>query len=110
MVRINEIDLGAIIKAARVRKGLKQEKLAEIAGVGLRHMQGIENEGSYPSYDVLYKIIRELHIPADTIFYPEKRSKDAQLSDILPMLYSCNEGSINIIRATVKAVIENQLE
>ena len=107
-MHINDNYLGSIIKSARLKKGLTQEALAEIVGVGLRHIMGIENEGSYPSYDVLYKIIRELHISADIIFYPEKLSKDAQLEDIIPMLYCCNERSINIIRAMIKAVLENQ--
>ena len=57
-MHINDNHLGLIIKAARQKKGVTQEALAEIAGVGLRHIMGIENEGSYPSYDVLYKIIR----------------------------------------------------
>jgi len=107
-VHINDNYLGSIIKSARLKKGLTQEALAEIVGVGLRHIMGIENEGSYPSYDVLYKIIRELHISADIIFYPEKQSQDVLLADIIPMLYSCNERSISIIRATLKAVLENQ--
>ena len=107
-MRIYETDLGAIIKAARIKKGLKQETLAENVGVGLRHISGIENEGSNPSYDILYKLVRELHIPADTIFYPEKPVKNSQLEDIIPMLYDCDERSMKIIHATVKAALDSQ--
>ena len=58
-----------------------QEMLAEEVGVGLRHIMAIGNEGSYPSYEVLYKLIRELHIPVDLIFYPEKQANDLQTNE-----------------------------
>jgi len=109
-VHIQETNLGAIIKAARLNKGLTQEILAEKVGVGLRHIMAIENEGSYPSYEVLYKLIRELHIPADLIFYPEKALKDLQAEEIIRMLYSCDERSLKVIRAAVQAALDSQPE
>ena len=108
MVHISESGLGAIIKNARLKKGMTQERLAETAGIGLRHIMGIENEGSSPSYEVLYKLIRELHIPADLIFYPERLPENLQLDELIRMLYDCDERSIKIIRATVQAALESQ--
>ena len=107
-MRIEGNGLGAIIKAARLNKGLTQDALAEIAGVGLRHIMGIENEGNYPSYEVLYKLIRELHIPADSIFYPERVSDGSQIDEIARMLYDCDERSLKVIRATVQAALDGQ--
>jgi len=107
-VRTSENNLGAIVKAARLNKGLTQEVLAEKVGVGLRHIMGIENEGNLPSYEVLYALIRVLHIPADLIFYPEKQSKDPQIEDIVRMLYNCDERALSVIRATVQASIDSQ--
>ena len=107
-MHIQETDLGAIIKAARVNKGLTQETLAEKVGVGLRHIMAIENEGSYPSYEVLYHLIRELHIPADLIFYPEKQRNDLQAEELIRMLYSCDERSLKVIRATAQAALDSQ--
>lgn len=107
-MRNNKTDLGSIIKAARQVKGLTQERLAEIAGVGLRHIMGIENEGSNPSYEVLYKLIRELNISADLVFYPEKLADNYQVDEITRMLYSCDERSLKVIRATTQAALEGQ--
>jgi transcriptional regulator with XRE-family HTH domain len=109
-VHIQESNLGAIIKAARLSKGLTQEILAEKVGIGLRHIMAIENEGSYPSYEVLYKLIRELHIPADLIFYPEKQLNNSQAEEITHMLYSCDERSLKVIHATVQAALDGQPE
>ena len=103
-----DTNLGAIIKAARKKNGMTQEALADKAGVGLRHIMGIENDGSYPSYEVLYTLIRSLHIPADSIFYPEKLSNKSHLEEIIPMLYDCDDRSLKVIRATVKAALDSQ--
>jgi transcriptional regulator with XRE-family HTH domain len=107
-VHINKTDLGAIIKAARLNKGLTQETLGEHVGVGLRHMMAIENEGSNPSYDVLYRIIRELHIPADTIFWPEAERDNAIVGEIVRMLYDLDERSLKVVHATVQAALDSQ--
>ena len=71
--------LGKIIKAARQRSELTMEELAERIGITERYLYRIENEGKKPSYDILYKLIRELSISPDLIFYPEKPSKESEV-------------------------------
>lgn len=44
-----------------------------------------------PSFDVLHKLVRELIISADSIFYPEKQSKDSEAENLLRMLSACDE-------------------
>ncbi len=107
MHNIPEI-LGVIIKSARQRANITMESLAEKVGITERYLYRIENEGKKPSYDVLYKLIRELAISSDSIFYPEKPSKDSEIEDIVRMLYNCDERSMQIIKATVKAALESQ--
>lgn len=84
------------------------EVLAEKVGITERYLYRIENEGKYPSYEVLYKIIRELAINPDLIFYPEKPSKDSETEDLIRVLYNCDERSMKIIKATAKAALESQ--
>lgn len=107
MHNIPEI-LGVIIKSARQRANITMESLAEKVGITERYLYRIENEDKKPSYDVLYKLIRELAISSDSIFYPEKPSKDSEIEDIVRMLYNCDERSMQIIKATVKAALESQ--
>lgn len=107
MHNIPEI-LGVIIKSARQRANITMESLAEKVGITERYLYRIENEGKKPSYDVLYKLIRELAISSDSIFYSEKPSKDSEIEDIVRMLYNCDERSMQIIKATVKAALESQ--
>lgn len=42
----------------------------------------------------------------DSIFYPEKPSKDSEVENLLRMLYSCDERSLEVVKATAKALID----
>ena len=101
--------LGQIIKNARKRNNLTIEALANKIDVSERYLYRIENEGKKPSYHVLNKLIRCLSIPSDSIFYPEKPSKESEIEDLVRMLYNCNERDLEIIKATVKAMNELEL-
>ena len=100
--------LGNIIKSARQRADITMENLAEKVGITERYLYRIENEDKKPSYDVLYKLIRELSISPDSIFYPEKPFEESEAENLVRMLHGCDERSIKIIKATVKAALESQ--
>lgn len=102
--------LGDIIKAAQQKAGITNEELAAKVGVSERYIYRIENEGKKPSFDVLYKLIRELSISPDSIFYPEKKEKDAEMESFIRMLYHCDERSMQIIQATAKAALDSQFK
>ena len=100
--------LSGIIKSARQHADITVEKLAEKIGVTERYLYRIENEDKKPSFDILYKLIRELNISPDSIFYPEKPSKDSEIENLVRLLYNCDERSMEIVKATVKAAVESQ--
>ena len=102
--------LGDIIKAAREKANITIEALAYRAGITERYLYRIENEGKKPSFDVLYNLIRELSISPDLIFYPEKPSKDSEVENLLRMLSDCDERSLEVVKATVKALIDTAPE
>ena len=95
-----------IIKAARDKSDLTVEELTDRVGITERYLYRIENEGKIPTFEVLKKIVRELAI--DGNFYPEKQVKDSEVEDLVRMLYGCDDRSLKIIRATVKAALESQ--
>ena len=98
--------LGDIIKNAREKAGITIEALANKVDITERYLYRIENENKKPSYDVLYKLIRELSISPDLIFYPEKPSKDSEVENLLRQLSDCDERSLEVIKATAKALID----
>ena len=100
--------LGEIIKNARAKADMTVETLANKVGVTERFIYRIENEGKKPSYEILYKIIRELAIVPDQIFFPEKQVKESEMENLVRMLYNCDERSMQIIKATVRAALDSQ--
>ena len=100
--------LGEIVKSARTKADMTVETLANKVGVTERFIYRIENEGKKPSYEILYKLIRELAIVPDQIFFPEKQIKDSEMENLVRMLYNCDERSMQIIKATIRAALDSQ--
>lgn len=100
--------MAIFIKDARQKSDLTMEELAFRVGITERYLYRIENEGKKPSYEVLYKLIRELSIVPDLIFYPDKpqKDKDAEIENLLRLLCNCDKRSLTVIKATAKALIE----
>lgn len=104
----NKDILGSILKSARKDRGLTREQLAEIINITPRYLMSIENESKKPSYDILFKLIRELGITSDTIFYPENQKTNTKTEQLIRLLYLCNERELNIVTATVNALLQNK--
>lgn len=77
--------LGDVIKAARQRSGITMEELAYKVGVTERYLYRIENENKKPSFDILFRLIRELSITPDEIFYPEKKIMNSERDNLIRM-------------------------
>lgn len=105
----NDTDiLSSVIKSARENADITIEALAAKIDISERYIYRIENEQKKPSFNVLYKLIRALAINPDSIFYPYKPCKDTEIEDLVRMLYNCDKRSMEIIKATVKAVLDSQ--
>ena len=106
MVHTEAETLGDIIKAARQKSGLTIEELANRLDITERYLYRIENQGKKPSFDILYKLIRELGISPDLIFYPERSDQDSKIEDLIRRLYNCDERSLEVIKATATALMD----
>ena len=80
--------LGEIIKTARDKSDLTVEELTARVGISERYLYRIENEGKVPTFEVLKKIVRELAIDGNLIFYPEKPVKDSEVEDLVDFTHS----------------------
>lgn len=101
-------NFGDVLKTARQNKSITIEALAEKIGVTERYLYRLENEGKKPAYDVLFKLIRELSINPDFIFYPEKEQKCDEIDGLIRMLYQCDQRSLSIVTATLAAALNSQ--
>ena len=67
--------LGNAVKKARDNLGYTQARVAELADIDVRTVLNIENFKGNPKFEVLYPLIRAVHIDAQTVFYLEQRKQ-----------------------------------
>jgi transcriptional regulator with XRE-family HTH domain len=90
---IKEI-LAANLRENRRKKGLTQEKLAEMADMSLRYLATLELGNNFPSGEMIEKLAKALDIQAFQLFYPS----------------STPEGALLHLEQTIVANIEKELE
>lgn len=100
--------LGSVVKSARLHKQLTRKQLAEKLQISQRHLTAIENEQKQPSYDLLFSLIRELHIPSDMVFYPERQKKFEEWDQLQYLLSQCDAKDLNIVISTVQSLLDNK--
>lgn len=65
--------LGESIRAARMRKGLTQEALAELLDITPIHLKNIESSRRKPSVPLLFALMKLLDFSVDALVFPERR-------------------------------------
>jgi len=98
--------LGIIIKDARIIKGMTRNELAKKLQVTPRHIMSIENSKQKPSYYLLFRLIRELSIPANLIFYPEATQTNKELERAFSMLCMCNDKELETITLILQSMLK----
>ena len=96
--------LGSVIKSARLGKHLTQKQLAERLSITPHYLMSIENKQQIPSSDLLFRIIRELEISADMIFYPENEHANPLIKKLQVLLSKCDERDVTVIIATLQSL------
>lgn len=91
-------DIGQRIKEKRMEKGLTQEKLSEMIGVGPSHMSHIESGNTVPSFEVFISILNALNCSADALLCRETEAAKPLLNSWLSELVAdCDQTEVKII-------------
>lgn len=84
---IDYASIGQKLRAARLRKGLTQEQLAEAVGVGVTHISHLETGAGTVSLKVFIAMLNRLECSADEVLCKEiTRAKpyvDSWLADLV---------------------------
>ena len=112
---IDYSDIGQRIKIKRVEKGLTQEKLAELVGIGPSHMSHLESGKTVASMDVFIALCNVLECSADELLCREivfaKPFLDNWLTDLVA---DCDTTETKILTdvliSTKKALRKNKAE
>lgn len=102
---IDYVAIGAQIKKARLARGLSQEKLAEMVGVGTTHLSHIETGSGRMSIDSFIGLVNALNCSADEILLREvKTAKPVMNSWLAELVADCTPEETKIIADTVKSL------
>lgn len=97
-------DIGQRIREKRIAKGLTQEKLSELIGVGPSHMSHIEGGSTVPSFEVFVSIVNALDCSADELLCRETATAKPILNSWLSELVSdCDSTETKILSDIVVA-------
>jgi DNA-binding XRE family transcriptional regulator len=77
---------------------------AEKIDVSLRTVIAVETGKRNPTFEVLYKIIRELNIPADLIFRPDNISGTPEQEQFVQEFRDANEDEQRIVIASARSI------
>ncbi len=98
--------LGCRIRELRLRKGLKQEELAEKVGMEPASICNIENGKNYPSFLNLEKIINVLDVTFTDVFKFEHHQNVTNLITEINEILSKNPEKVPDTYKIIKALTE----
>lgn len=82
-------ELGQKLKAARKKKGLTQQQLADISHVSLKHIQNCERGEKNPSFEILRALVQVLDISLDSLITPNTLDDEQAANEMRQIYLSC---------------------
>ena len=97
--------LGDAVKRARGRLGLTQLQVASAADVDPRTVLNIENNKGNPKLEVLFPLVRVLHLDAREIFNPEMQRQSPAINELRLLIEDCSEEDAEALVPIIKSVL-----
>lgn len=95
---IDYTDIGYRIKQKRIEKGLTQERLSELIGVGASHMSHLESGKTVPSMEVFISLCNVLKCSADELLCREIHTAQPLLHNWLTdLIADCDSTETKIL-------------
>lgn len=91
-----EKTLGELVRMARRSQRLSQDALAIRVGACKRTICGIENNKANPKFEIVYQLVRELRVPLEPLFYPERWDSEVK-KRVLVELNQCTEEEMKLL-------------
>ena len=104
-IGLNHKDIGARIRAERLRQSISQEQLAELAELSNTYMSHIENGKTKLSLAAMHRIAWALGVTIDELACDSiAKAKDVYEGEIHRETKDCDETEIRIIADMIKAI------
>ena len=95
------------IRYLRLTKGLSQEKLSELAGLGSKHIHNIENEKYNFQIQTLNKILTALEVDEKTFFNFDVPVQSKEIGNIINQLEQLPEPQKTDIIDAISTLLNN---
>lgn len=97
--------IGLRVKIARIRKGLTQEKVCELAELSSSHVSNIETGNTKVSLQTLIRIANAIGVSVDEFLCDEvKKSKHVFVEEIDRLLQDTTDEEIKIMTDVLKSL------
>ena len=96
--------MGRVVRTARENNSMTQAALADKIEVSLRTIIAIENGKRNPTFDVLYRLVHALDIPADLIFRPDDISNTPEQEQFIREYLNATEQEQRIATTVSRSV------
>lgn len=97
--------LGNAVKTARGKMELTQLAVANSIDIDCRTVLNIENNKGNPKMEVLYPLIRTLHIDPWDVFYPEMQRQSPSICQLRLLVEECTESEAKAMIPIIHAVL-----
>ena len=99
-------DFGARIKELRIKKGITQYQLAELANIDPKHMSHIETGRSFPKADLIEKLATAFEIEYTELFKTEHlQERQKKIEKIESILKNISDKDLNVIYKIITSYI-----
>ena len=99
------MELGQAIMKAREQQRITREELAEELGISARHLQAIEKEGQYLSFQLFIHLVTMFHISVDQYIHSDSQMKKSTLRRQLDALFDTfDDSELTIIAGTAQGI------
>ena len=102
--------LGNAIRSHRIALGLTQEALAEAIDITPTHLKHLESEHRKPSVEVLFRLVKILHISLDDLLLPEKNNTPEEYKELLLLMGHCTSSELQIGIDLFKSLLAHRQE
>lgn len=104
-MKVNYLDIGKRIRTARLSKGIKQDKLAEMVDVGTTHISHIETGNTIPSMKLFLAIANVLEVSTDSLLCDNMiHARTIFHNQIAQDIQDCSEKEIRIISQMIQTL------
>ena len=98
--------LGNAVKTARRNMELTQLAVANSIDIDCRTVLNIENCKGNPKMEVLYPLIRTLHIDPWDVFYPEMQRQSPSICQLRLLVEECTEAEAEAMIPILQSVLD----